>query len=219
MQHDIRRHTNTVYEVICDLADLEKKALIRWLFSTLDSLRDIQFTDNSFVLFLKNDVGSPTLKKVVSNSIKSNVRKLQDKKEVVKTISVCYESEFGYDLDQLSKSSGGNRDDLIDAHLQGVYQINMFGFVPGFAYLKGLPEELHFPRKSVPDKSIPAGSVAVAAGYCAIYPVDIPGGWHVIGRTPVAMINWELDEPFYLNMGDVVQFRRISLEEYQAYAN
>ncbi|RYE01484.1 MAG: carboxyltransferase domain-containing protein, partial [Sphingobacteriaceae bacterium] len=95
-----------------------------------------------------------------------------------------------------------------------VYKVYMIGFVPGFAYLGGMPELLSTPRKSTPRKAVPAGSVGIAGGQTGIYPLETPGGWQIIGRTPLRLFNAANPVPALLNAGDLVIFKPISDQEY-----
>jgi inhibitor of KinA len=92
----------------------------------------------------------------------------------------------------------------------------MLGFTPGFAYLGGMPSELATPRLVKPRVLIPAGSVGIAAAQTGIYPVESPGGWQLLGRTPLKVFNYERSEPFLLNAGDYLKFVPVSAEEYAA---
>jgi inhibitor of KinA len=92
----------------------------------------------------------------------------------------------------------------------------MIGFLPGFSYMGKVDERIATPRKAVPDLKIPAGSVGIAGEQTGIYPLDSPGGWNIIGNTPLKMFNTEIDSPCLLQPGDKVRFQPIGLEEYKS---
>jgi len=106
------------------------------------------------------------------------------------------------------------RDEIVTLHTGAEFMVYMLGFMPGFAYLGGLPEALRLPRRASPRLKVPAGSVAVADALCAVYPWDSPGGWHLIGRTPVRFFDLDRDPPSLLAPGDRVRFRAVGAGEY-----
>jgi len=129
-------------------------------------------------------------------------------------IPICYDGKFAPDLDEVSDHVGLPPDKVIELHSDAVYRVNCLGFTPGFPYLSGLPAELATPRRPVPRKQIPAGAVAIGGNQAGIYPIPSPGGWNVIGRTPVRLFNPGKNPPALLCAGDSVRFRRITLKEF-----
>ena len=125
-------------------------------------------------------------------------------------IPVCYGGEFGPDLDDVAKLHGLSADRVIELHSGGSYLVYFLGFVPGFAYLGELTKELVTPRLTVPRKSVPAGSVGIASNHTGVYPVSTPGGWRLLGRTPLAMFRADRKEMSLLSIGDRVRFMPIS---------
>lgn len=131
-------------------------------------------------------------------------------------IPVCYEKEFSPDLEALVHHCKLPSKKVIELHTQSSYLVHMLGFLPGFLYLGGLSADLACPRKSTPAISIPAGSVAIGGDQTGIYPVASPGGWHIIGRTPLNLFDLSSDTPFIANPLDRIQFSAISKDEYLA---
>lgn len=129
-------------------------------------------------------------------------------------IPVCYEVPFAIDLADLAARKQCTAEQIINGHLGALYRVASLGFLPGFAYLTGLPSDLHVARKDVPSLSVPASSVALADEYTGIYPQASPGGWHIIGRTPLKMFDVCRDEPSLLVLGDSVRFERIGVDEF-----
>ena len=129
-------------------------------------------------------------------------------------IPVCYGGEFGPDLEYVAEYHKMTPEEVIDIHTQGSYLVYMIGFAPGFPYLGGLSEKIATPRRSSPRLIIPAGSVGIAGDQTGAYPIETPGGWQLIGRTPVDLFRPHNDPPILLRSGNLVKFKPISLEEY-----
>lgn len=133
------------------------------------------------------------------------------------TVPVCYGGAFGPDLPFVSAHTGLSEDEVIQMHSEGDYVVTMVGFAPGYPYIAGLSARLHVPRKSTPRTQVPAGSVAIAGGQTGIYPLSTPGGWQIIGRTPLPLFDVQAKPPSLLQMGDEVRFRPISFQEFEAW--
>ena len=132
------------------------------------------------------------------------------------SIPVCFEGDFGPDLDGLARAKSLAREDVIGMMVAAAFTVSMLGFLPGFPYLGGLPEALEIPRLPVPRKAVPAGSVAVTGRMSAIYPWESPGGWHLLGRTPVRLFDASNERrPSLLAAGDEVRLHRIGREAYE----
>ena len=122
----------------------------------------------------------------------------------------------GEDLEQLAHAKNITIQQVIELHTSVEYTIYMIGFLPGFPYLGGLDERLHLPRREVPRKSVPKGSVGIGGSQTGIYPIESPGGWHLIGQTPIDIFSpTSLDDPFLFQAGDRIQFTEITQDEYQ----
>ncbi len=130
-------------------------------------------------------------------------------------IPVCYNSEFALDSEYLKSATGLSWEEIVSLHSNQTYRVFMTGFTPGFAYLGTLPETLEVPRKDTPRTQIPAGSIAIAGKQTGVYSLPSPGGWQIIGRTPIELIDLGSDSPFNLEPGSNVVFKEISLEEFQ----
>jgi inhibitor of KinA len=132
-----------------------------------------------------------------------------DKSRGVITIPVCYEAEFGLDLLDVAEHSGLSAEEVVRQHSAPTYLVYFLGFSPGFVYLGGLPEILHTPRLATPRPSVVGGSVGIAGSQTGIYPADSPGGWKLIGRTPLRMFDPEATPPTRLQPGDRMKFSPI----------
>ena len=118
-------------------------------------------------------------------------------------IPVVYD---GDDLDDVAALTGLTVDAVIRLHAGASYRVAFCGFAPGFAYLEGVPTELHLPRRATPRTRVPAGSVAIAATYSAVYPTSSPGGWHLLGRTDTVLFDVDIDPPALLRPGVGARF-------------
>jgi len=145
-------------------------------------------------------------------------RRMQHKRAAAHTaeIPVCYDLEFAIDLERVARHAQISPGEVIDLHCAAEYRVNCIGFTPGFPYLTGLPNKLATPRHTIPRNEIPAGSVAIGGAQAGIYPQESPGGWNVIGRTPLRLFDPQRDPPVLFQTGDEVRFRRITREEFQA---
>lgn len=131
-------------------------------------------------------------------------------------IPVCYDEKFALDLDDIAHHARLSPQQVIDLHAGADYRVHCVGFTPGFPYLSGLPRELATPRRTVPRKEVPVGSVAIGATQTGIYPMTSPGGWNVIGRTPLRLFNPKKNPPALLCAGDRIRFRPIGREEFES---
>jgi inhibitor of KinA len=129
-------------------------------------------------------------------------------------IPVCYDGEFGLDCEDVAAARSMTPQEVIAMHCSCEYLVYFLGFVPGFAYLGDLPAELEVPRLAVPRRMVPRGSVAIAGRQTAVYPLPTPGGWRILGRTPLAMIAPERDGTSLLRMGDLVRFVPITRKQF-----
>lgn len=130
-------------------------------------------------------------------------------------VPVCYDREFGADLEFVASHNHLTVDEIVRGHSSIEYLVYFLGFSPGFPYMGDLPEWLAAPRLPTPRLNVPAGSVAIGGNQTGIYPVSSPGGWRIIGRTPLRVFNPQGRPPTMLEMGDLVRFRPISVDEYK----
>lgn len=132
-------------------------------------------------------------------------------------IPVCYGGEFGPDLDELAATHSLSALRAIELHTSRTYRAYFLGFAPGFAYLGDLAPEIATPRLATPRKKVAAGSVGIAGTQTAVYPFATPGGWRLIGRTPLEMFRKDREPMGLISMGDEVRFRAITREEFAAW--
>ena len=133
-------------------------------------------------------------------------------------IPVCYEDEFGPDLGRVLKHTGYDKEELIERHTLGRYLVYFLGFSAGFPYIGGMDASLATPRLETPRKTVPAGSVGIAGQQTGIYPLSTPGGWNLIGRTPLPLFNRSNPKDSAIRMGDRIRFRTVGRAEFESLA-
>ncbi|MDQ0223450.1 5-oxoprolinase subunit PxpB [Streptococcus moroccensis] len=153
--------------------------------------------------------------------IKNHLLALQDAKvslakagKRIFEIPVCYGGNYGPDLPFVAQNAGLTEEDVIAIHSSQDYLIYMLGFLPGFPYLGGLDDRIHTPRLDNPRLAIPAGSVGIGGNQTGIYPLESPGGWQLIGRTPIETYQPNRQVPILFEAGDYIRFKPVSEEEF-----
>ncbi|MFZ0915891.1 MAG: 5-oxoprolinase subunit PxpB [Candidatus Udaeobacter sp.] len=131
-------------------------------------------------------------------------------------IPVCYDPEFAPDLDEVARHAQISTEQVVDLHSGADYRVACIGFVPGFPFMAGLPKKIATPRRSNPRKEIPPGAVGIGGAQTGIYPLRSPGGWNLIGRTPLKLFDPTKDPPVLFRAGDRARFRAITREEFNS---
>ncbi len=134
-------------------------------------------------------------------------------------IPCCYGGEFGFELDAVAARLGLSPEEVVRLHSGAEYHVYFIGFTPGLPYMTGMPERLTIPRLETPRTKTPAGSVGIGGTQCSIYPVESPGGFWVLGRTPLRLYDPTSPDPILLRAGDHVRFRPINRAEFDAIAS
>ena len=129
-------------------------------------------------------------------------------------IPVCYDEEFGLDLEYISNENDLAKEDIIELHTAPLYQIYFIGFLPGFLYLGGLDKRLHISRKKSPRRAVEKGAVGIGENQTGIYPKSSPGGWQILGKTPIDLFNKNEDPPTQFSAGDKIKFNSVSINEF-----
>lgn len=140
--------------------------------------------------------------------------KVETGKKRIFEIPVCYGGEFGPDLENIAKHANLTEQEVIDIHSSRDYLIYMLGFLPGFCYLGGLDERIYTPRLVNPRIKIEAGSVGIGGSQTGIYPLESPGGWQLMGKTPVKTYDPERETPILVEAGDYIRFIPVDRAEY-----
>ncbi|MHB8904561.1 MAG: 5-oxoprolinase subunit PxpB, partial [Melioribacteraceae bacterium] len=158
--------------------------------------------------------------------IKDKIKSLLTEERSVKTpppevieIPVCYDEEFAPDISIVAKHNSLTIEQVIQIHSQPEYLVYFLGFSPGFPYLGEMPKEIVTPRLLTPRLKVPAGSVAIGGDHTGIYPISSPGGWNIIGRTPLRLFSPENENPTLLKMSDRIKFVPITKKEFEQLKN
>lgn len=131
-------------------------------------------------------------------------------------LPACFDPGFAPDLPTLAQAKGMTENEIIERLLDTEFRVYMIGFLPGFPYMGGLPKELAMPRQASPRQKVPAHSIAVAGEMCAVYPWESPGGWNLLGKTPVSLFDLnQVEQPAMLAAGDRVRWSAVSSTEYE----
>ena len=147
-------------------------------------------------------------------SLKWDKHRLENTKPKLWKIPVCYDDEFGLDLEEFSLEKELSKTEIIQRHSAAIYTIFFIGFLPGFLYLGGLDKTLHLDRKSKPNLDIKKGAVGIGEAQTGIYPQNSPGGWHIIGKTPIDFFNSKNSPPSVFKAGDKIKFYAISKPQF-----
>jgi inhibitor of KinA len=155
-------------------------------------------------------------------TVEMNLRECQQRAESTRALKrktvevpVCYDPEFGLDLEEVARLHHLTPSKVVQHHCSRLYHAYFLGFAPGFAYLGDLPQEIAAPRLESPRKQVPAGSVAIAGRQTAVYPFTMPGGWRLLGRTPLSFFREDREPMTLVSLGDQVRFHPISRDEFQ----
>jgi inhibitor of KinA len=206
--------------------DLNRKviAMQNWLTANpFEGLKDIVIAYSSVSIYYdpiavrkKNKSASTAfefIKQNLETSFQESVAIEENSNDIIH-IPVCYSNDFGIDMGFLIKEKNISRQEIIHLHTSKIYRVYMIGFLPGFSYLGKIDEKLIIPRKLKPAPVV-AGSVGIAGSQTGIYPLDTPGGWQIIGRTPLKLFEANAIVPVTLNIGNQIKFYEISKEEFE----
>jgi len=149
------------------------------------------------------------------NGVMSNIESTSNSESKVYIIPVYYGGEFGPDIENVARTNDLSKEEVIKIHTGVDYRIYMLGFTPGFPYLGGMDEKISTPRLVKPRINVNAGSVGIAGSQTGIYPIDSPGGWQIIGRTPVKLFDIDNEKPVLFNAGNYIRFKSIDYKTYK----
>ncbi len=197
--------------------DVKIHNLVKSYFNSIKDIEGISYQIPAYcsitVVFDKEITDYESLKsKIEKLEIEPNTATTNDK---VIEIPVCYDPEFAPDLESLASEIDLTSDEIISLHTSQTYDVFMIGFLPGFPYLGQLPKALECKRKSTPRMEVKAGSVAIAGKQTGIYPTNAPGGWQLIGQTPLKIFDALTEDGFLIKMGDKIKFKSISAKTFK----
>ena len=209
---------------ICGKLNQKVLAMQDWILShPFEGMKDVILGYSSlsvlydpFLIQRKNKLNGTVfsfVKEKLVQAYSSTTNSVEENGERV-DLPVCYDGILGRDLPYVAESRQLSTEEVINIHLSREYRVYMMGFLPGFAYMGEVDERIQVGRKQKP-VGVVAGSVGIASGQTGIYPLDSPGGWQIIGRTPLKLFEAKADHPVKLKAGQMVRFRRISLSEFE----
>jgi KipI family sensor histidine kinase inhibitor len=178
---------------------------------TVPSMRSLMVTYDP-VATSRADL-QPRIDSLIAGGLKTGVKSRRV------TIPCCYDDpEFAPDLEEVAKRTKKTPEQVIADHLASAFKVYVLGFMPGLAYIAGLEQSLYLPRRPQPRVRVPRSSVAIAMDMTTIYPFESPGGWHLIGRTPLWMFDKRREQPVFLAPGDALTFQRVDRRTYDRIA-
>ena len=201
---------NSVISRLCSLLDAEQ-------FADRFSIQETVPSYCAILVILKSKRRLRLLKKEIYRKIflvLSSDKNSETQNETIHKIPVCYDEEFSPDIKNVCAHTGLSKEEVIALHTEKEYLIYMLGFLPGFAYLGGMNKKLETPRLKTPRTKIPAGSVAIGGSQTGIYPAESPGGWQIIGKTPVKTFDVQRKPAVFFKAGDKIKFEPVSKEEF-----
>ena len=204
--------------IINNLNNLKSSTLSDYLEKLeLNEIEDIISLKSSVgILFNPHKISSSDFIKKTKNLL-SNKNFNNNKKIKTWEIPICYDKDFAIDLNEISTKCKIDVDQVIKKHNNKTYEVDIVGFLPGFLYLGKLDDSLHLPRKKNPRTHIPEGSIGIAGNQTGIYNIESPGGWNIIGRTPLKLFDRLKNPPIKIKQGDKIIFKEISKEEFNNY--
>ena len=204
--------------IIQDLKSLKSSSLSVYIEKlNLTEIEDIISLKNSLgIIFNPYKITSERLIKKIQNVISDKNLNIKKKSKTWK-IPSCYDKDFAIDFKEISSISKLDLEQLKKKHFNKTYEVDLIGFLPGFLYLGDLDKSLRFPRKKNPRTSIPEGSVGIAGNQTGIYNIESPGGWNIIGRTPLKLFDKSKNPPINIIQGDKIIFQEITKEDFYNY--
>jgi len=175
---------------------------------------EIKSAYNSLLIIYKVVIENVYDEILVLKDLYSSNKSMYSKSSKLWKIPVCYDDKFALDLDQISLEKGLSKQNIVTLHSQSIYTVYFIGFLPGFLYLGGLNEALYVPRKSTPRLQISKGAVAIGGNQTGIYPCESPGGWNIIGNSPIDFFEINKIIPCFANPGDEIQFYPINIKRH-----
>ncbi|WP_446899831.1 5-oxoprolinase subunit PxpB [Clostridium sp. LBM24168] len=207
-ENKIDEGINRKIRIFCDYIDQNP---FKWLIEYIPYFSSVSLIYNPL------KIRSEEPFKVVRSKLEDILSKLDfscNYEENVIEIPVCYGGEFGPDIRYVAEMNNLTEAEVVEIHSNGKYLVYMIGFAPGFPYLGGLSEKIYTPRRKSPRTAIPEGSVGIAGKQTGVYPIETPGGWQIIGRTPFKLFDLQSSSKTLLKCGDIAKFYPISSNEY-----
>lgn len=203
----------SIYEKIANLNTLLNKKPFFGFVETVPAYTTLTIFYQPELILDVDDSPTAFVKSYIEKLLKESSHKIAFQENCV-TIPVCYDIEFGIDLQYIAEKKGISIQEVVELHQQKDYKVFMMGFLPGFSYMGEVDNKISTPRKATPRAIIEEGAVGIAGNQTGIYPLASPGGWQIIGKTPYCLFDAEKEDPFFFKTGDRVRFYSISKEEF-----
>ncbi|WP_419961981.1 5-oxoprolinase subunit PxpB [Psychrobacillus sp. BM2] len=209
----------TLHKQVKSLSEKISSISFKGIIEFVPAYNNITVYYNSFVVH-NSQPGSTSAYHKVASHIKKLAQQITLDKNTdsrIMTIPVCYGGELGPDLENVATFHNLSKEEVMEIHTSSECLVYMLGFAPGFPFMGGMDERIATPRRETPRLSIPRGSVGIAGKQTGIYSLETPGGWQIIGRTPLDLFLPKESPPTLLQAGDQIRFVSITIEEYLAY--
>ena len=174
---------------------------------------------NSLTIFYHTTIENIDSEILALKSIFEMLDSSNEMKNMLWKIPVCYDEKFGVDLEEISRRNKLKNNDIVSLHSKPIYTVYFIGFLPGFLYLGGLDEKLHFPRKATPRLKVEKGAVGIGGEQTGVYPQESAGGWNIIGNSPIEFFDRKKEHPCFAQAGDKVEFIPIDLKRHEEITN
>lgn len=197
-------------DILNDLVRFKEKIAEK----NIKSIIELKSAYNSLLVFYDDKIENYPNEVLILRSIYLEKNVSIERTTKLWKIPVCYDDEFGIDLEFISKEKRLSKSEIIKRHCQVSYLVYFIGFLPGFLYLGGLDKSLEIPRKSTPRLHIEKGAVAIGGSQTGVYPNASPGGWNIIGNSPINFFDVSKDTPCFAKSGDRLKFYPVTLKEY-----
>jgi inhibitor of KinA len=198
---------NILHDILLFKQKIEKQSLKQIIY--------INSSYNSLIINYKLNISDTDFEIGVIDKIYTSNSDVVLKKSFIWRIPVCYDTCFGLDLETLSTYKGIAKNEIITRHHQALYTVYFIGFLPGFLYLGGLDSELITPRKSTPRLHVEKGAVAIGGNQTGVYPNESPGGWNIIGNSPINFFDVTKETPCFAKPGDKIKFYSVTSKEHR----
>lgn len=194
--------------------NIKIKKINDYIRRSLDGIIDTTISYNCLLIETEYRIDSEALESEILTFSEQLDKLCKDDKIDIVYIPVCYDGEFAPDMEVVSNHCKIDIDNIISIHTSRFYYVYFIGFLPGFPYLAGLDSRLFTPRRENPRTFVPSGSVGIGGSQTGIYPIDSPGGWQIIGRTPVKIFDYTAEKTFMFDSGMGIKFFSIDIDSY-----
>ena len=192
-------------------------SLSEYLRKTIDWAEVFSAEESIAVKYNSLDISYIDVIRIIQSQLKEFTYQEESVQKYLLSIPVCYSGEFGLDIEEVGAKHALSNQEIADLHSGVTYKVKMIGFTPGFAYLGDLPNKLVMPRLSTPRINLLPGSVGISGNRTGVYTLGGPGGWRIIGRTPLKLFDPDKKNPFGIVAGMQIKFKSITRHQYESF--